>query len=148
MAHLVQMVHLVAIEYTKVRNFTQVAGMYKPQGLRYNGCCYDIHAGRVQRKLRQLFEKLKERGLKKPSLIISDAHKGLVAAIGASFPGASWQRCKVHFMRNVLIHVPHKEKERFVGLLKGIWMTTDPVIARQRAKELADEYRAKMSQSD
>jgi putative transposase len=39
--------------------------------------------------------------------------------------------------------VPHKEKERFAGLLKGIWMTTDPVIARQRAKELADEYRAK-----
>jgi len=38
--------------------------------------------------------------------------------------------------------VPHKEKERFAGLLKGIWMTTDPVIARQRAKELADEYRA------
>ena len=52
------------------------------------------------------------------------------------------------YMRNILVHVPHKDKERFASLLKGIWMTTDPVIARQRAKELADEYRAKMSQSD
>ncbi len=72
---------------------------------------------------RQLFEKLKERGLTNPSLIVSDAHKGLVAAIGTCFPGSSWQRCKVHFMRNILVHVPHREKERFASLLKGIWMT-------------------------
>ena len=92
---------------------------------------------------RQLFEKLKERGLKNPSLIVSDAHKGLVAAIGECFPGSSWQRCKVHFMRNILVHVPHKEKERFANLLKGIWMTTDLAIAKQRAQELANQYREK-----
>ena len=92
---------------------------------------------------KQLFDKLKERGLSKPTLVVSDAHKGLVAAIGECFPGVSWQRCKVHFMRNILVHVPHKEKERFAGLLKGIWMTADPAIAKQRARELADEYRAK-----
>ena len=92
---------------------------------------------------KQLFENLKERGLTKPSLIVSDAHKGLVAAIGECFPGASWQRCKVHFMRNVLVHVPHKEKERFAGLLKGIWMTADPATAKQRARDLADQYREK-----
>ena len=92
---------------------------------------------------KQLFEKLKERGLTKPSLVISDAHKGLVAAIGECFPGSSWQRCKVHFMRNILVHVPHKEKEHFASLLKGIWMTTDPDTARQRAQDLADEYGTK-----
>ena len=92
---------------------------------------------------KQLFEKLKERGLTKPSLIVSDAHKGLVAAIGECFPGASWQRCKVHFMRNILVHVPHKEKERFAGLLKGIWLTTDLETAKRRAQELADQYKEK-----
>ena len=46
-------------------------------------------------------------------------------------------------MRNILVHVPHKEKERFASLLKDIWMTTDPTISRQRAQELADEYRTK-----
>ena len=92
---------------------------------------------------KQLFEKLKERGLTKPSLIVSDAHKGLVAAIGECFPGASWQRCKVHFMRNILVHVPHKEKERFASLLKGIWLTADLETAKQRAQELADQYKEK-----
>lgn len=48
---------------------------------------------------------------------------------------------QVHFMRNVLVHVPHKEKERFAGLLKGIWMTADPATAKQRARDLADQYR-------
>jgi len=90
-----------------------------------------------------LFEKLKERGLSKPTLIVSDAHKGLVAAIGESFPGASWQRCKVHFMRNILVHVPHREKERFASLLKGIWLTSDLETARQRSQELAELYRTK-----
>ena len=92
---------------------------------------------------RQLFEGLKERGLKRPFLVVSDAHKGLVAAIRDCFPGASWQRCKVHFMRNILAHVPHKEKDRFASLLKGIWLTTDIKAAKQRAKDLADEYRTK-----
>ena len=91
----------------------------------------------------QLFEKLKERGLGAASLIVSDAHGGLVAAIGECFPGVSWQRCKVHFMRNILVHVPHKEKERFAGQLKSIWLTADLETARQRAKDLADQYRSK-----
>ncbi len=54
---------------------------------------------------KQLFEKLKEQGLSKPDMIVSDAHKGLFAAIGECFPRASWQRCKVHFMRNILVHM-------------------------------------------
>ena len=92
---------------------------------------------------RQLFEQLKARGLSKPSLIVSDAHKGLVAAVGECFPGSSWQRCKVHFMHNILVHVSHREKERFASLLKGIWMTTDLETAKRRAQKLADEYRGK-----
>ena len=48
-----------------------------------------------------LFQNLKDRGLSAPRLIISDAHAGLVSAIRESFPGASWQRYKVHFMRTM-----------------------------------------------
>lgn len=59
-----------------------------------------------------LFGSLKDRGLSGVQLMISDAHKGLVKAIGESFPGASWQqRCKVHFMRNILASVPHRDKK-------------------------------------
>ena len=48
-----------------------------------------------------LFRTLQERGLATPRLVISDAHAGLTATIRKGFPGACWQRCKVHFMRNI-----------------------------------------------
>lgn len=90
-----------------------------------------------------LFSKLKERGLQTPELVISDAHKGLVKAILESFPGCSWQRCKVHFMRNVLAHVPKKDKETFANQLKLIWMAGNAEEARKIAKELVEQYEAR-----
>ena len=69
-----------------------------------------------------LFQNLKDRGLSTPRLIIFDAHSGLVSAIRDFFPGASWQRCKVHFMRNILAYVPKKEKKSFAETLKEIWL--------------------------
>jgi putative transposase len=59
----------------------------------------------------ELFSKLKERGLSGVRLVVSDAHQGLVQAIERAFPGASWQRCKIHFMRNILIHVSKRAKK-------------------------------------
>ena len=50
-----------------------------------------------------IFEYLKERGLQGTELVISDAHKGLVSAIRKSFTNVSWQRCQVHFLRNIFI---------------------------------------------
>ena len=88
----------------------------------------------------QLFENLQQRGLKPPSLVISDANRGLIAAIRESFPGASWQRCKVHFMRNILAHVPQKEKESFAAQLKEIWLAPSAELARQRAELLSEQY--------
>jgi putative transposase len=88
----------------------------------------------------QLFQSLLDRGLKTPLLVISDANKGLIAAIRDSFLGASWQRCKVHFMRNILAHVPQKEKESFAAQLKEIWLAPSAEIARQRAKQISEQY--------
>lgn len=88
----------------------------------------------------QMFDKLKERGLKTPALVISDAHSGLVAAIRKSFPGASWQRCKVHFMRNILAHIPQKGKDAFAKELKEIWLAPAAAGARERASALCEKY--------
>lgn len=88
----------------------------------------------------QLFQSLLDRGLKTPLLVVSDANKGLIAAIRESFPGASWQRCKVHFMRNILAHIPQKEKESFAAQLKEIWLAPSVQLARQRAKQLSEQY--------
>jgi putative transposase len=89
---------------------------------------------------RVLFQNLKERGLVTPKLIVSDAHAGLIAAIREGFPGASWQRCKVHFMRNILAHIPQRDKKSFAAELKEIWLAPSIETARKRAADLADKY--------
>lgn len=87
-----------------------------------------------------LFGSLKDRGLSGVQLMISDAHKGLVKAIGESFPGVSWQRCKVHFMRNILASVPHRDKKQFASLLKLIWQAPNKEAALQQARNLIEFY--------
>jgi transposase-like protein len=88
----------------------------------------------------ELFEKLKGRGLEEVWLVVSDAHKGLRAAIDKCFLGASWQRCKVHFMRNILAHVSPKEKKGFASQLKLIWNQKDAKHAEACARGLEEEY--------
>lgn len=88
----------------------------------------------------QMFQSLRQRGLGTPALVISDANRGLIAAIRESFSGASWQRCKVHFMRNILAHVPQKEKDAFAAQLKEIWLAPSAELARQRAEHLSERY--------
>ncbi len=89
---------------------------------------------------RAFFRKLKSRGLKRLSLCISDAHSGIQTAARKEWLGASWQRCKVHFMRNILAKVPHKEKARFAERLKQIWLQPDKRSAQRMASLLREEY--------
>ena len=61
---------------------------------------------------------LKARGLTGVQLVISDAHTGLKAAITAVMVGASWQRCRVHFLRNVLARVPKGSAEMVAAAIR------------------------------
>ena len=61
------------------------------------------------------------RGLKGVQLVCSDAHSGLKAAIGAVVPGASWQRCRTHFMRNLLTKVPRSAQAAVATLVRSIF---------------------------
>jgi putative transposase len=88
----------------------------------------------------ELFNRLKERGVEKVWLCVSDAHKGLQAAIRKCWIGATWQRCKVHFMRNIMSYVPQKEKESFGAKLKLVWKAPDAESARKLKESFADEY--------
>jgi transposase-like protein len=74
---------------------------------------------------RAFFQKLKKRGLRRANLCISDAHAGIQAAVKKELLGASFERCKAHFMRNILARVPHKEKGRFAAYLRSFisWST-------------------------
>ena len=88
---------------------------------------------------RQLFQKLKTRGLKHVWLTVSDAHQGLKNAIRKEFIGCSWQRCKVHFMRNILAKVRGKNKEYVASKIKHIWLQPTLADARKYAKDLMEE---------
>ena len=87
-----------------------------------------------------LFDGLKKRGLEETWLVISDSHKGLTKAIQKSFTGSSWQRCKVHFMRNILAHISPRKKDGFAAQLKQIWQQPDYEKAKFYANSIIDEF--------
>lgn len=85
---------------------------------------------------------LRARGLGGVRLVISDAHQGLKAAIAAVFLGAAWQRCRVHFLRNVLARIPKGRAEMVLALIRTIWAQPDPAAVREQLDAVADKLSA------
>ncbi len=77
---------------------------------------------------------LKERGLSGVKLFISDACLGLTESLADFFPDASWQRCVVHFYRNVFSVVPHGKVREVAFMLKAIHASEDGQAAREKAE--------------
>ena len=75
------------------------------------------------------------RGLAGIKLVTSDAHSGLVDAIQATLPGASWQRCRTHFMRNLLTRVPKSTQGFVATMVRSIFAQPDAeTVHDQRAR--------------
>lgn len=99
-----------------------------------------IENGESESTWNKFFNYLKDRSLQGTELVISDAHQGLVSAIQQSFVGASWQRCQVDFMRNVIEKIPEKNSKPFRESLKAIFRFTDIELARSAKNELISAY--------
>jgi transposase-like protein len=89
-----------------------------------------------------LFRRLKARGLGGVALVTSDDHAGLRAAIARHFQGASWQRCQVHFARNLQGRVGAKHRARLGADLRGVFAAGSAAQARAAARACAAEWRA------
>jgi putative transposase len=80
---------------------------------------------------------LKSRGLAGVQLVISDAHTGLRGAVDAILIGAAWQRCRVHFLRNVLAQVPKGSAEMVAAAIRTIFAQPDPEHVREQLDTIA-----------
>jgi len=85
---------------------------------------------------------LTDRGLKGVELIVSDACRGLVESIAEFLPEARWQRCVVHFYRNVFSHVPATKVREVSHMLKAIHAQETRETAAQKAQAVVDELRS------
>ena len=86
---------------------------------------------------------LKTRGLSGVRLVISDAHAGLRAAIRKTMQGASWQRCRVHYARNLLALVPKASQEMVSAAFRSVFALADPDEVRARYDEVTDTVAAR-----
>ena len=85
---------------------------------------------------------LARRGLRGVKLVISDAHEGLKAAIRRVF-GATWQRCRVHWMRNALSYVAKTQQSMVAAALRQAFIQPDRAQASQTLRHVADQLRQK-----
>ena len=89
----------------------------------------------------ELFNRLKERGLRGVELVTSDDHRGLKAAVARHFQGASWQRCQAHFGRNLRGMVGAKHRGRLGEELRGVFAAATAAQARAAARACAQGWR-------
>ena len=88
---------------------------------------------------KEFFVSLKERGLKGTRLIIADKHLGILSAAEEVFPEAKYQRCVVHFYRNVFSKVPTRLRKQVAKMLKAIHAQESKKAAQEKAKSVIEQ---------
>jgi putative transposase len=86
----------------------------------------------------------KARGLRGVELVISDAHQGLKDAIHSVLRGAGWQRCRTHFMRNLLTKVPKSAQPFVATLVRSIFAQPDADSVLDQHKRVVEQLKPKM----
>jgi transposase-like protein len=88
----------------------------------------------------ELFRDLKDRGLSGVKLLVSDAHKGITSAATRHLQGSSWQRCQVHFKRELLLKVSYKKRGELMADVKSIFAGHDTAECLRRGEEVASKW--------
>lgn len=131
--------------YEKVRQDNRVESMAVviAKGVNLQGrrevLGFDLIPAESEEGWTAFFKNLKERGLHGVKLVISDAHAGLKAAVRKVLK-AEWQRCKVHFYRNVLVHVPKRSQGEVSEAMKAVFVQRDEESAKAKAAEVVSQF--------
>jgi transposase-like protein len=102
----------------------------------------DIGPSEAETFWTDFLRKLRRRGLRGVKLVISDAHEGIKAAVSKVLT-ASWQRCRVHFMRNVLAHATKSGRRVVSAFIATAFAQDDAEAARGQWRKVADQLRPK-----
>lgn len=103
----------------------------------------DIGASEAETFWVEFLRRLKRRGLAGVKLVISDAHEGIKAAIAKAFR-ATWQRCRVHFMRNALAHAGKSGRRVVSAFIATAFAQDDADQAKAQWRQVADQVRPKL----
>lgn len=103
----------------------------------------EVADGEMESCWTAFLEDLVKRGLLGVELVISDAHAGLKGAVRRVLNGVSWQRCRVHFMRNAAVRLTKADQPKFLGRLKLAFQEPTQELARAAFKLLANDARKK-----
>jgi len=87
------------------------------------------------------------RGLSDVRLVTSDAHPGLVDAIAATLPGAAWQRCRTHAMRNLLIRVPKSAQSFVATMVRTIFAQHDAQTVHEQHRRIVDQLEGRFPEA-
>ncbi len=88
-----------------------------------------------------VFRSVKDRGLKGVKLIVSDAHTGIRAAVSRHFQGCAWQRCRVHFKREMMRKVSYKRSGELMKDLAAVYASQEKAECRLRGEAMAAKWR-------
>ncbi|MFZ1014245.1 MAG: IS256 family transposase [Terracidiphilus sp.] len=107
---------------------------------------FDVIAAESEEGWAEFFKGLKERGLHGVKLVISDAHTGLKNAVRKVLK-VEWQRCKVHFYRNVLVHVPKRSQGEVSEAMKAVFVQRDEKSAKTKAADLVRQFQSRFAKA-
>ena len=133
--------------YVHVREHRQVVSkaIVIATGLRADGhrevLGLDVGDSENETFWREFLTSLTDRGLAGVRLVISDAHAGLIKAIRRCFQGASWQRCRVHAMRNLLSAANHRHRQVIAALIRTIFVQPDTATATAQLRAVVEQLR-------
>jgi putative transposase len=119
-----------------------VSGVRAPDGLR-EILGVEVADTESEATYHELFRSLKARGLRGVELVVSDGHEGLKAAVSRHFQGASWQRCQVHYARNLLGMVSARKRKELGADLRAIFAQVSRERALGLASSVAEKWRGK-----